>query len=419
MSARFALFRPEAIAHAGSRQYGSVVLSRPLSFSLLTILFVFLATAIVLFLACFSYTRKTSVPGVLLPTQGLIRVAPAQAGQVVEVRVREGQAVRGGDVLFVLSTEHATPAQDSPGQKISSLLGIRLGSLRDEQMQAGVQARQRRDALATRAGDLAADGQRITAQMDLQARRVQLAEVTLKRYADLQKDNFVSPVQVQDKQAELLDQQQKLADLERARSASARDLASAQADLRDIDVQARRDEQAQQRGIADTELEIAERQGKRETIVRAPEDGVVSAVAAELGQSVAPANVLAAITPAGSEMEAELYAPSRSVGFLRPGMSVSLRYQAFSYQKFGQPHGVVREVSRTALRPSDLAIAGALLGNEPVYRVRVRLDRQTVTAYGVEQPLRAGDLIDGSVALDRRRLWEWILDPLYTVTGRL
>ena len=416
---RFTLFRPEALAHAGARRYGAVVLARPLSFTLLTALFVALAAALVLFLACFSYTRKTSLPGVLLPTQGLIRVVPAQAGQVVEVRVREGQSVQAGDVLFVLSPEHAAPAQDSAARTVARLLESRRDSLVGEQSQERLQTRLRRDALAKRAEDLAADGGRIAAQIDLQAHRVQLAENAVKRYDDLQKENFVSPVQVQDKQAELIDQQQRLSELQRARAASARELATAQADLRDLEVQGQRDQQAAERSIASSELELAENDTRRETIVRAPRAGVVSGVIGTAGQPVTPANVLAAITPEGSEMEAELYAPSRSAGFLRPGMAVSLRYQAYSYQKFGQSHGVVSEVSRTALRPADLEVAGLVPGAEPLYRVRVRLDRQGVMAYGTSQPLRAGDPLDGSVVIDRRRLWQWVLDPLYTLTGRL
>jgi membrane fusion protein len=418
-NAPFTLFRREAVAHAGSRRYGAVVLARPLSFTLLTALFVALAAAIVLFLACFSYTRKTSLPGVVLPTQGLIRVVPAQAGQIVEARVHEGQAVQAGDVLFVLSPEHAAPAQDSAAQTVARLLESRRDSLRSEQSQERLQWRLRRDALDKRVQDLAFDGERIAAQVTLQAHRTQLAEIAVKRYEDLQKDNFVSPVQVQDKQAELLDQQQRLADLQRARAASARDLASARTDLQELAVQGQRDEAAAARGVASSELELAENDTRRQTIVRAPREGIVSAVAGLPGQSVTPANVLAAITPAGSEMEAELYAPSRSAGFLHPGMAVSLRYQAYSYQKFGQSHGVVSEVSRTALRPADLEVAGLAADTEPLYRVRVRLDRQTVRAYGADQPLRAGDLLDGSVVIDRRRLWEWILEPLYTLTGRL
>jgi membrane fusion protein len=132
---------------------------------------------------------------------------------------------------------------------------------------------------------------------------------------------------------------------------------------------------------------------------------------------------LAAIIPAGSQLEAELYVPSRSAGFLKPGMNVLLRYQGYPYQKFGQSRGTVREVSRTAMRPEELSLPGATLPAgataEPLYRVRVRLDRQTVAAYGVPQALKSGEILDASILLETRRLYEWVLEPLYTITGRV
>ena len=104
-------------------------------------------------------------------------------------------------------------------------------------------------------------------------------------------------------------------------------------------------------------------------------------------------------------------------------MQVLLRYQGYSYQKFGQSHGTVREVSRTAMRPEEMSLPGASLPPgataEPLYRVRVSLDRQTVVAYGDLQPLKSGEALDASVLLETRRLYEWVLEPLYTITGRV
>jgi membrane fusion protein len=92
------------------------------------------------------------------------------------------------------------------------------------------------------------------------------------------------------------------------------------------------------------------------------------------------------------------------------GQTVLLRYQAFAYQKFGLQTGHVKEVSAAALPMTS--------GNEPSYRIRVQLDRQAIEAYGSHHPLRAGMAIDASVQLDRRRLFEWLLDPLYSLQGR-
>jgi membrane fusion protein len=417
------LFRIAVLSQAGQRRYGTVLLARPISYAYLTVMFVTITGALVLFFALFSFTRKAQIPGVLLPSDGLIRVVPMQAGVVTERRAAEGAVVKANDVLFVLASERANAKDGNAEQTISNLLKSRRDSFLSEQSQLRRQSTQRMDAAGHRVDSLGAEIARLDEQVDLQQRRAAIAEATLQRYADLQASNFVSPAAVQDKQAELLDQQQRVSDLKRVRSASVRDRAAAQAELRDLQVQSQRDQEAGQRSVAAVEQDLTENEARRQVFVRAPHDGVVSAITVEPGQSVSANQSLATIIPSGSQLEAELYAPSRSAGFLRPGMQVLLRYQAYSYQKFGQSRGTVREVSTTAMRPEDLSLPGATLppgsAAEPFYRVRVSLDRQTVQAYGVPQPLRAGAVIDASVLLETRRLYEWVLEPLYTITGRV
>ena len=413
------IFRVEALEHISARSHGTVLLARPLSYSILTSLFVAIAVLIIGFFAFCSYTRKVDVQGMLAPSHGLIKVIPAQPGLISESRVKEGQVVQAGDVLFVLSNERQTAGQGNAEQAISELLKARRDSLQHEQDQLHLQNSQRLDAARHHADDLAAEIRRIDGQVSLQQRRVDIAKTALERYSDLAASNFVSSVQVQDKQAELLDQQQRLAELQRASAASGRDLSTAQAEIRDLQVQAVRDQQAGERNVSATEQDLTENEARREILVRASSAGTVTAITAEPGQTVGASQSLASIIPAGSELEADLYAPSRAVGFLKPGMEVQLRYQAYSYQKFGQAKGHVRDVSRTALRPDELGLPGAVTTSEPVYRVRVSLDRQFVPTYGVDQPLRSGATLDGSIVLEKRHLYEWVLEPLYTITGHL
>ena len=40
-------------------------------------------------------------------------------------------------------------------------------------------------------------------------------------------------------------------------------------------------------------------------------------------------------------------------------------------------------------------------------------------AYGQTYPLKSGMLIDASIVLEKRRLYEWILEPLYSISGRI
>ena len=55
---------------------------------------------------------------------------------------------------------------------------------------------------------------------------------------------------------------------------------------------------------------------------------------------------------------------------------------------------------------------------EPVFRVRVRLAKDTIMAYGQDLPLQPGLLLSADVIIDRRSLIEWLLDPLYAVGRR-
>lgn len=392
-----------------------MLLARPLSYSVLTALFVLIAFAVVLFLGLGTYTRKISVQGVLVPSHGVIKITAAQLGRITEVHVVEGQAVDAGDILFVLSNSHQTAEQGDAEQTISRLLQGRQDSLRHDQAQLHSQYMQRIDAARHRAQDMAAQVRRVDDELALQERHVAMAKTDLDRYSDLADKQFVSPAQVQGRQVTLLDQQQRLAELKRTRAASARDFEAAQADLSDLKVQAVRDEEAAVRALSSTSQELVQNEARRELIVRSPAAGVVTGVAADSGQSVAESQPLASLIPAGSELEAELYAPSRSIGFLKPGMSVQLRYEAYSFQKFGQATGRVREISRAAIRPGEFGAVTRDSSNEPVYRIRVTLDRQSVSTYGVERRLRPGAALDGNIAVDKRRIYEWVLEPFYTM----
>ena len=413
------LFRSQVLEHIANRKYGTVLLTTPLSHRFLTLLFVGIAAAIIAFFAFFSTTRKAQCSGVLLPNLGVIKVVPTQAGVVLAKHVVEGQLVHAGDVLFLLSSERSATVGDAQ-KTISSLLVNRRNSFTVDQAQLLAQSRTRLEALRRRAADLEGEIAKIDAQIVLQKQRVQLSEQAYKRYSDLQATSYISAAQLQDKQAELLDQQQRLAELNRVKSANGRDLTTAQADIADLQLQTQRDAAAVQRNVSSVEQDLTENEARRELVVRAPQDGTVTAITAALGQTATPNAAMASLIPAGSQLEAEIYAPSRSVGFVQPGMPVLLRYQAYPYQKFGQYKATVKEVASNALRPEELPLgAQSANSNEALYRIRVMLDQQNVQAYGHQLPLKSGMAVDASILLEQRRLYEWVLEPLYSISGRV
>ncbi len=99
------MFRQEALdaQHAGG--LGEIVLIRPVSFTFLTLLAAAMALLVVGFFLFGSYTKRSTVSGQLVPASGQVKVHAPQAGIVLRKFVQEGQAVRRGERLMVLSSE--------------------------------------------------------------------------------------------------------------------------------------------------------------------------------------------------------------------------------------------------------------------------------------------------------------------------
>jgi membrane fusion protein len=158
---------------------------------------------------------------------------------------------------------------------------------------------------------------------------------------------------------------------------------------------------------------LAQNEAQRAVVLRAPRAGAVANLAIQNGQTVAAGQRLLSILPEGSLLQADLWLPSRAAGFLEAGNRVILRYPAFPFQKFGQQGGRVIEIARSATAASELTSILGRSVSEPLYRVLVQLDQQTVSAYGRPEPLKPGMTVDADILLERRRLIEWVLEPLY------
>jgi membrane fusion protein len=416
------LFRAQAIEYANTQHYGTVILTSYASHNFFTVFFCVIATIIIAFFFFFNTTRKSEASSVLLPSDGLIRVRPMQPGIVTKVSVKEGQKVKVGEVLFVLSNERDIGTFQSAESTVSTLLQNRRDSYRDELLQASRQSSQRVLAAQKRAAALAEEEERLNSQIVLQRSRVMLVTQGFKRFKELNATNYISAAQLEEKEGELLDQRQRLADLERLKGTNRRDYESAKAEYYDLRFQAQRDREVLKRNAMSVQQDLAESEARREIRVVAPTTGTVTAIAVEAGKPVTAESTLTSLLPLGSELEAEIYVPSRSVGFVKPGMRVLLRYQAYPYQKFGQYEAVIHEVAGTSMSTQELTLPSAAIAlnqtSEPLYRIRLKLKQQSVFAYGKPVNLKPGMLLEASIILEHRRLYEWVLEPLFSIAGR-
>jgi len=255
-------------------------------------------------------------------------------------------------------------------------------------------------------------------QIRLQADTLALDHRIVGRKSGLQAASILPIDQLEASQRQLAGDEAQLISLQVSMQKLRQALADTEAQLRELPLTQANQLDDLQRQLAQARADLAYNEMRREIVIAAPEAGTVSADLAEVGQTVTPGTPMTVIAPRNAALEAHLLVPSSGIGFVRPGVMVTPRYQAYPYQKFGVYDGHVRAVSDVALSPVEMeALRVPADSNEPIYRVTVALAKQTVDALGEQQPLRGGMLVDAEVGAETRLVWEWVFEPVYSMRG--
>lgn len=420
-----ALFRQEALAAQHQTFFGAAVLRPPFSFALWASIAATLAAAVLIFLFCGTYTQRMRVMGITAPAAGVIKLMAPQAGVIAERRIQEGQQVKAGEVLYLLSDERITVNDaDVTGVQSSVLdqLHQRQRSLLEEQKRQQLMLTQQRRSLEKRLVALHAEAAQLRREQTTQSKRVESLQTQKQRFDDLAQQRFMSALGVAQKEEELLEQTSKLQQLQRAQLALQREVMSTEAELQQLPLRIAQQQAELERAATVVSQDVAQAEASRQIAITAPQDGTVTAILAEPGQTVSN-QPLATLLPASSRLLVHLYAPSKAIGFVEPDQQVRMRFAAYPYQKFGQYTGTVTQVSRTSLAvvelPAQLAAWAQQNGGDGLYRVSVELDSQSVRAYGKAQPLTVGMQLEADVLQETRTLVEWILSPVIGLRGKL
>lgn len=411
------IFRREALAHQQQRYQGAPLIAQNPAVSVLVAFVTITALAIVCLAFWGEYTRKEHVSGYLSTTRGLMKITTPQNGTIQEKRVREGQSVKNGDVLLVLSSERATTRTTETTSLILAKLQERKASLRIEQEKQRAIDILTETSTTERIGGLKLEVADAQHQMDSQRSRVSSAERSVTRQEQLVAEHFSSQAALEQKQEELIDQRNQLSQIQRTVTSLARELTTARLDLQAAGLKRSNNAAGLDRQMAELDQQLVELDSRRSVVLTAPADGTITTILADVGQSVTANVPLLTILPIGAELEAQLLVPTRAAGFIKQAQEVALRYQAFPYQRFGHHLGAVVTVGRTVIQPNETNFPIPI--TEPVYRVTVKLPAQQVMAYGQAMSLQSGMLVDADIRVDKRRLIEWIFDPLFSITGRV
>lgn len=404
------LFRKEAIEHRGQRLLGEVLLHVPAGARWVTMLVVLVFVLLLGFLFLGTYARKETVGGWLRPERGVIRVEAQSDGVIETLQASEGESVARGAEIATLRLD----GQLDQGQSLSSRLLVDLGREREQLEQQRDAVRSRYELRETRlrgeVRNLEAEIAQYKRQLETLERRAELAQRQVRDQADLAKQGYISrrdADRLEDAVLTVMEQRESVKQDMLARDTT---LGSTRHELAGVghDRDAALAEVGEKIAALDQRSAEATRRGK--VVLVAPIAARVANVRVEPGAAVKAGTLVADLLPADSTLRAELFAPSRAIGFVKPGDEVRLRYDAFPYQKFGVGRGRVISVSRAAVDARELPMG--LLAQGPVYRVLVSLD-QGVPGLGGDAPsLRAGMTLQADLVLEQRRIVEYLFSPV-------
>lgn len=410
------LFRREAVQHATRRLTGEVILASPLSIRVLGFLLAGVLIAAVVFATLATYARKVTVAGILVPDHGMIRTSIQSGGMLQSLLVREGDKVERGQRIAVV--DHAAETQ---GGNVGA---VTIRGLESETAAAQARAQANlarleveRQQSTIRLGKARVELSEARNQIDIQLQRLDLARQEVQRGTEIAAKGFLPKRELDSRRSAALLVEQELATLRRQVAGIEKEIADIEARLASIPLEIQAAQADLQTSSASIQQRTADVEQRRSQFILAPVSGRVAALPVAAGQTLAAGATISVIIPEGSRIEVELMAPSRSIGFVKPGQEVQISLQAFPYQRFGTMPGVIRTISSTVLAPNEVVIQGLNI-QEPVYRVRVTMAREAMHAYGEEIQLQPGMMASAEIVFDRRSLIEWLFDPIYAVSRR-
>lgn len=157
--------------------------------------------------------------------------------------------------------------------------------------------------------------------------------------------------------------------------------------------------------IAENENLLASAKAKlNQRFLYAPVDGVVSSLNVHnIGEMVQTGQTIAEMARNGAPLVLSASLPNQQAGFVKVGMPVQVKMDAYPYQNYGIITGKVTSISPSA-KPDER------LG--PVYQLEVALESNSIKANSQTIQFKAGQTATAEIVIRPRRIVDILLDPI-------
>lgn len=411
------LYRQEAVENSSTRLFGKIVISSKLSTSLLTYGTLLVIAVIALYLMLATYSRKQIVTGYVLPDKGALKVYAPYLGTVEKKLFIEGDYVEEGDAILQVSTGKYYAGGNALNEQLIKEVENQIDTLLERALNQEELYVSEEEQLRQQRINLSDELSKITEQIKTQRELVEVSKQEWNKYIEFRKRGLVREAEVSSRHSAYLTHKANLESIKRARLNKKLELSQTEKQLSQLPVNAKERQSELESTLARLKERIIELKGASSYTVKAPVSGRVTAMQVNTGQTVSPNKPLLTIIPEDTVLYAELYLPSRAIGFVNEGQKVMLRYDAFPYQRYGLYEGTVSSIASAVINPNEAS--NLIQSQEPVYKVNVELKEQFVTAYNKKMPLQSGMSVNADIILGERSLAEWLLEPIYSLRGKI
>jgi membrane fusion protein len=404
------LFRPKAVEAALGSQIGEAFASHWRGVAIFTALAFGLTALLFLLLSRIEYSPTYRVPCYTDVESGLTRLTSPIDGQVTELAVTEGDHIKKGALLAVLSTDKLRAGGDSQRSAIADRLQAEQASIEREIDSANKEAAANREMLAGRISGLKLE--LTTARADARFAEELLASLReqAEQFAPLVAQGYVSKLQLAQKHDEVIRQESRVASSRAALQRIERDIATSEAERKLIDPRLNEVVENRRRAADDLQRLSVQSDVDAEQVIRAPADGLVSTSTIVKGQSVEQGQALFSIVPTNEPLIARLLVPARAAAVVKPGMNIRFNLRAYPSEKFGSFQAHVLSVSVTPVVPGDAT--QMLSVTEASFIAIAGLPARLIGPDGHPLRIKPGMVGEASVPVERRTMLEWIVDPL-------
>lgn len=140
------------------------------------------------------------------------------------------------------------------------------------------------------------------------------------------------------------------------------------------------------------------------SVIKAPVSGYIQELKYHtVGGVLESAKEMLKIVESGSDLEIETLIASKDIGFIKNGMPVSVKLDAFQFTKYGLVHGTVSNISEDAINDEKLGL---------VYPTKIKLKEKTIDIDGKKVKLTYGMGLVAEIKTGERRVIEYFISPI-------